>query len=85
MNMLLFESSVSALARRQNLGGDGDVSFPKTPFGAGICRNIPVDHSSPVVPERHEDAKYAKRGGRQDEKVAGRNIWHVIIEKSRRV
>ncbi len=51
------------------------------PFGVRIRGNVEVNDLSPVVTEHDEDVQNAKCRCRNGEKVAGRNVVNVIIQK----
>ena len=52
------------------------------PFGVRIRGDVEVNHFSPVVTEYDEDVENAKCDCGNGEKVAGRNVGNVIIQKS---
>ena len=66
-------------SRRNEWEGINDLL--SSPFGAGICRDVEVNNSSPVMPENDEYVQHTKRRGRQGKEVASRDIPNVIVQK----
>jgi len=51
------------------------------PFGAGIRGNVEVNDLPPVVTQHDEDVQDTEGHGRNREKVAGRDVGNVIVQK----
>jgi hypothetical protein len=54
----------------------------RRPFGGGICGDVEMERSSPMVRQDHKDIQHSNTDGGHNEEVSRNQLLHMVAKES---